>query len=84
MINLDDGNSKGTYWISLFIGRNTAAYFYSFGIKYIPLEVLNKIRGKSVTHNIFRIQDNESIMCGFLLNHFHRIYACRKNFVRLY
>ena len=21
--------------------------------------------GKSITHNIFRIQDNESIMCGF-------------------
>ena len=25
----------------------------------------NKIRDKSITHNIFRIQDNESIMCGF-------------------
>ena len=28
-------------------------------------EVLNKIRDKSITHNIFRIQDNDSIMCGF-------------------
>ena len=35
------------------------------GIEYIPLEVLNKIKNKSITHNIFRIQDNESIMCGF-------------------
>ena len=33
-----------------------------FGIEYIPLEVLNKIRYKSITHNMFRIQDNESIM----------------------
>ena len=32
-------------------------------IEYIPQEVLNKIRDKSITHNIFRIQDNESIMC---------------------
>ena len=40
-------------------------YFDSFGIEYIPQEVLNKIRDKSITHNIFRIQDNESIMCGF-------------------
>ena len=26
---------------------------------------MNKIRDKSITLNIFRIQDNESIMCGF-------------------
>ena len=42
-----------------------AVYFDSFRIEYIPLEVLNEIRDKSITHNIFRIQDNESIMCGF-------------------
>ena len=65
MINLDDKNSKGTHWVSLFIDRNTDVYFDSFGFEYIPLKVLNKIRDKSVTHNIFRIQDNESIMCGF-------------------
>ena len=40
-------------------------YFNSFGIEYIPHEVLNKIRDKSITQNIFRIQDNDSIMCGF-------------------
>ena len=51
--------------ISLLNDRNTAVSFDSFGIEYIPLEVLNKIKDKSVTHNIFRIQDNDSIMCGF-------------------
>ena len=40
-------------------------YFHYFGIEYIPQDVLNKIKDKSITHNIFRIQDNESIMCGF-------------------
>ena len=65
VINLDDKNNKGTHWVSLFIDRNTAAYFDSFGIEYIPLEVLNKIRDKSITHNKFRIQGNESIMRGF-------------------
>ena len=35
------------------------------GIEYIPLKVLNKIRDKSITHNIFKIKDNESIICGF-------------------
>ena len=40
-------------------------YFGPVGIEYIPQEVLNKIKDKSITHNIFRIQDNESIMCKF-------------------
>ena len=51
--------------VLLFIDRNLFVYFDSFGIEYIPQEVLNKIRDKSITDNIFRIQDNESIMCGF-------------------
>ena len=65
MINLDDKNCKETRWVSLFNDRNTAVYFDSFGIEYIPPEVLNKIRDKLITHNIFQIQDNESIMSGF-------------------
>ena len=52
-------------WVLLFINKNTAVYFNSFGIEYIFQRILNKIKDKSITHNIFRIQDNESIMCGF-------------------
>ena len=36
-------------------------YFDSFVTEYIPQAILNKIKGKSITHNIFRIQDNESM-----------------------
>ena len=28
-------------------------------------EVLNKIKDKSIAHNIFRIQDDDFIMCEF-------------------
>ena len=56
---------KGTHWVSLFIDRNTSVYFDSFEIEYIPLELLNKIKDKSITQNIFRIQDNESVICRF-------------------
>ena len=42
-----------------------ALYFDSFGINYILQEVLCKIKDKSIIHNIFRIQDDGSIMCGF-------------------
>ena len=57
--------SKGTHWVSLFCDRNAAVYFDSYGTEYIPLGILNKIRGKSITHNIFRIQEDESVMRGF-------------------
>ena len=53
------------------IDRNIIVYFDSFGIEYIPQEVLDKIRYKSITHNIFRTQKN-------------RKNAFRKNFIRLY
>ena len=65
MIKLDDKKSKETHWVSLFIDRNLAVYFDSFRIEYIHQEVLNKIKDKSITHNTFRIQDNESIMSRF-------------------
>ena len=54
VINLDDKKSKVTHWISLFIDRIRAVYFDSFGIEYIPQEILNKTKNKSITYNIFR------------------------------
>ena len=65
VINLGDKQSRGTNRISLFVERNTVMYFDSFGIDYTPQEVLNKIKDKSITHNIFRIQSDNSVMCGF-------------------
>ena len=65
VINFDDKQSKGAHWVSLFTGRNIAVYFDSFGIEYIPQEVLSKIKDKFKTHNIFRIQDDDSAMCWF-------------------
>ena len=61
IINLDNKRSKGTHGVSQFINRNTVMYFDSFGIKYIPQEVLSKIKDKFITHNIFRIQSVDSI-----------------------
>lgn len=40
-------------------------YFDSFGIEYIQKEVLGKIKDKSITHIIFIIESDNSIMCGF-------------------
>ena len=54
MIDFDDLKSEKTHWLSLFIDRNKTVYFYALGIEYIPQEVSNKIKGKSITHNIFK------------------------------
>ena len=64
-INLNDKQSKGIHWVSLLIDTNKAVYFNSFGVEYIPQEVWNKIKNKSIMHNIFRVQDDDSMMRGF-------------------
>ena len=51
--------------LSLFTDRNTFVYFDSFGIEYVLQEVLKKIKDKVITHNIFRIPVEESIMCWY-------------------
>ena len=58
LINLDDKKSKGTHIF-------THVYKGTHIIAYILQGVLNKIKDKSITYNVFRIQDNDSIMCGF-------------------
>ena len=53
VINLNDKNSKGKYSVSLFLNKNAAVYFNSFGIEYISQEVLNKIKDTWITPNLF-------------------------------
>ena len=81
LINLDDKNSNGIHWISLFIDRNIGVYFNSFRMEYIPEEVLKKSKiNQLVTISLeFKIMNNVWI----LLYGFYRIYTCRKNFFRL-
>lgn len=67
VINLYVKQIKLTDWVSLIIDRNSAVYSDSFGTEYIPQVVLNKIKGKSITLNIFRIQSDDSTSVGFIL-----------------
>ena len=48
VINLDSKKSEGTYCVSLFIDGNRVLYFDCFGVEYIPQEVSNKIKDKSI------------------------------------
>ena len=40
-------------------------YQKSFILEYIPQEYQTKVGDKSIIHNIFRIQDNDSVTCRF-------------------
>ena len=63
----------------IIFNRNTAVYFDFLGIEYIPQEVLAKMKDKCTTHNIFRIQSDNSIMCGFYCINFIKYMIAGKN-----
>ena len=64
VINLDELASVGTHWISLFCNRNEIVYFNSFGVEHVPEEIKEFVRNKNTKVNIFRVQANDSVMCG--------------------
>ena len=65
IINLDEYADAGTHWIAFFCKRNEIIYFDSFGVEYIPEEIKEFIGNKNIKANIFRVQENNSIMCGY-------------------
>ena len=69
IINLDEYANVGTHWITLFCKKNEIVYFDSFRVEYIPEEIKDFIEefpgNKNIKTNIFRIQEDNSIMCGY-------------------
>ena len=65
VINLDEYEDKGTHWIALFCNRNEILYFDSFGVEHVPEEIKKFLRNKSIIANIFLIQANNSVLCGY-------------------
>ena len=65
IINLDEYESVGNNWITLYVNATNVTYFDSFGVEIILKEIRKFIRNKNIT-NIYRIQAYDSIMCGYL------------------
>ena len=73
IINLDEYANVGTHWIALFCKNNEIVYFDSFGVEYILNEIKEFIeefpkefhRSKNIKTNIFRIQEDNSIVCAY-------------------
>ena len=62
VINLDEYEDVG---IALYVKNNEISYFDYFGVEHFPKEVKRFIRHKNIKTNIFRIQADNSIMCGY-------------------
>ena len=65
VINLDEYADVGTHWIALFCNRNKTVYFDSFGVENVPGDIKKFIGNKNIKANIFRVQTNDSVMCGY-------------------
>ena len=65
VINLDEYVDIGTLWIALFCNTNEIVYFNSFGAEHVPEEIKEFIGNKNIKANTFRVQANNSIICGY-------------------
>ena len=63
--NLDEYADVGIHCIALFCNRNEIAYFNTFGVEHVPEEIKESIGDKNLKANIFRVQPNDSVMCGY-------------------
>ena len=65
IINLDEYADAGTHWIALFCKRSEIVYFDSFVVEHVPEEIKESIENKNIKANIFWVQANNSVMCGY-------------------
>ena len=49
----------------MYVNNKTIIYSDSFGVEYIPREIIKFIARKKLITNIYRIQAYDSIMCGY-------------------
>ena len=57
--------SIGTHWIGLYVNNKTVTYIDSFRVENIPKEIKKFINNKTAIANIYRVQNYDSIMCGY-------------------
>ena len=83
VINLDEYADVGIHWIALFCNRNEIVYLDSFGVEHVPEEIKkfidcpssSALQNKSIKAYIFRVQANDSVMCGYFFIGFIDFYA---------
>ena len=66
VVNLDENSDIGTHWVAFYVNNKTTTYFDSFGIEHISKEVKKVMGNRNIITNIYRIQNCDPIMCGYL------------------
>ena len=51
--------------VALFCKKNEIVYFDSFGVEHIPEEIKKFIGNGNIKANIYCVQANNSVMCGY-------------------
>ena len=65
VINLNEYADVGTHWIAFYVKNNAVIYFDSSGVEHVPKKIKKFIGHNNKKTNIFRIQADNSIMCGY-------------------
>ena len=51
--------------MALFCNKNQIVYFDSFGVEHVLEEIKKFVGNKNIKANIFQLQANNSVMCGY-------------------
>ena len=81
VINLDEYADLDTYWTGLYLKKNEVVYFDSFDVERVPKESKRFIGHKNIKINLFRIQADNSILCGCFCIGFTDFMFARKRLI---
>ena len=84
VINLDESESIRTHWIALYVNDNNrrAPYNLIYFNRWICSKKVKKFIGdKNIMTTIYRIQANNSIICGYFFNEFTDLLLKDKSLV---
>ena len=65
VVNLDEYADVGARWIALYLSNKEDIYFDSFGVEYVPKEIMHFIGHKNIKTSKSRMHVDNSIMCGY-------------------
>ena len=79
VVNIDQYSDMGIHWIALYVNNKTVTYFNSFGVEHILKEIKKFINNKNIIANIYRVQNDDSIMCAYICIGFINYMFMSKN-----
>ena len=77
-MNIDEYADVATHQIALFCNRNEIVYFDCFGFEHVLEEIKEFIGHKNIIANFFRVQANNSVLCGYFCIGFIDFMLARK------